>query len=150
MFVQEAAHRILSEFGKPLSSKELARIMLEREMVRSGAQDPGQSFAQTIEKNIRSETYNNPKLIFIDGPHGRLIGFPEWEATPPKPMNSSPPHFVELKIKIPIGLFEKIRLAEHAKLKSDFNETITMLLSKGVSLVASDIKKGLMQQLESL
>lgn len=53
----------------------------------------------------------------------------------------------ELKAKLPIEVFEKIRLAEQAKLAKDFDETVTLLLKKGLSAVAPDIKKGLIQQL---
>lgn len=149
MTTQEAAYTILNEVGKPISSKELARLALERRMVRSTAQDPVQSHAQTIEKNIRDDIYNNPKLIFIYGPQGRLIGLPEWQSSPPKP-GTIPSSLIELKARIPVELFEKITLAEQAKLQNNFDETVTMLLSKGLSSVASDIKKGMMQQLESL
>ena len=45
MTIQEAAHNILKEFGKPLNSKEIARIALERGMVDSVAKDPVQSHA---------------------------------------------------------------------------------------------------------
>jgi len=38
-------------------------------------------------------------------------------------------------------------LAEQAKLAKDFDETVTLLLKKGLSAVAPDIKKGLIQQL---
>ena len=141
---------ILNEVKKPISSKELARLALERRMVRSAAQDPVQSYAQTIEKNIRDDTYNNPKLIFIHKPQGRLIGLPEWESNPPEIETNIPYSLIELKARIPVELFEKIRIAEQAKLQNNFDETVTMLLSKGLSSVIPDIKKGMMQQLESL
>lgn len=150
MTIQKAAYEILEEMGKPVSSKDIARIALDRGMVKSTAQDPIQSHAQTIEKNIRDDIYNNPKLVFINGPQGRLIGLPEWESNLPKPGINSPLSLIELKAKIPVELFEKIRLAEQAKLQNNFDETVTMLLSKGLTLAASDIKKGMMQQLESL
>ena len=150
MTIQKAAHSILKEVAKPISSKELARLALERHMVRSIARDPVQSHAQTIEKNIRGGIYNNPKLIFIHEPQGRLIGLPEWESNPPKLVTNITSSLIELKARIPVELFEKIKLTEQAKLKNNFDETVTMLLSKGLSSVSSDIKKGLMHQLESL
>jgi hypothetical protein len=53
MTIQEPAQIILEEVGKPISSKEVARIALDRRLVVSNAQDPVQSHAQAIEKNIR-------------------------------------------------------------------------------------------------
>ena len=62
MTIQEAAYQILKELGKPLGSRDIARIALEKNMVTSTAQDPTQSHAQTIEKNIRDGIYNKPKF----------------------------------------------------------------------------------------
>jgi hypothetical protein len=150
MTIQKAAYEILNEIGKPISSKELAQIALNKQMVSSTAQDPVASHAQTIEKNIRDGVYNNPKLIFIHaGAQGRLIGLPGWNPSVPE-SNVMRPKLIEIKARIPYELFEKIKLAEQAKLKNDFDETISLLLSKGLSLVTADIKKGLMTQLDSL
>lgn len=151
MTIQEAAHQILDESRNPLSSKEIARIALERRMVISTAQDPIQSHAQTIEKNIRDDIYNKPKLIFVHTAQGRLIGLPGWDVRQTVVLNSKKhPDLIELKAKIPTDLFEKIKLAEQAKLKDNLDETVSLLLSRGLSSVASEIKKGLMTQLESL
>jgi hypothetical protein len=148
--IQEAAHDILEEFGKPLNSKEIARIALERRMVKSMAKDPVQSHAQTIEKNIRSDVYNKPRLIFIHGPQGRLIGLSTWKGksshyddTPTKQSE-----YMELRARIPADLLEKIHLARQAKLANSFDEMVAFLLKKGLSVVALDVKKGLMQQLD--
>ncbi len=150
MTIQEAAHDILNELGKPVSSKELSRIALDRRMVTSVAKDPVQSHAQTIEKNIRDDIYNQPKLIFVHGPKGRLIGLPGWESKPPKEATNAQSILIELKVRIPVELLEKIRLADQAKLKNNFDETVTLILSKGLASLAPEIKKGLMQQLDSL
>lgn len=150
MTIQEAAYKLLNEKGNPVSSRELAQIALERQMVSSTAQDPVASHAQTIEKNIRDGVYNNPKLVFIHaGAQGRLIGLPGWNLNVPASKDPQP-KLIEIKARIPAELFEKIKLAEQAKLKIDFDETVSLLLSKGLSLVAADIKKGLMSQLDSL
>lgn len=150
MTSQEAAYKLLNEVGKPLSSKELARIALERRMVSSVAQDPVASHAQTIEKNIRDDVYNNPKLVFIhSGTQGRLIGLPGWNFNPPS-VKDTLPNLIEIKARIPSELFDKIKLAEHAKLKNNFDETVSFLLAKGLYMLSADIKKGLMTQLDSL
>lgn len=148
MTIQKASFNLLNEIGRPLSSKELARQALEKKMVFSNAQDPIFSLASTIEKNIRGDIYNNPQLVFIDGTKGRLIGLPKWNSN--QPVKEKLSNLIEIKVKIPTKLFEKIKLAEQAKLKNDFDETVALLLSKGLSVVATDIKNGVMTQLDSL
>ncbi len=150
MRIQEAARNILEEFGKPLSSREIARIALERRMVFSRAKDPIFSHASSIEKNIRGDVYNKPKLIFIRGPQGRLIGLPSWEGKFPTSAHaySKPTEYIELRVRIPADLFEKVQLAGQAKLASNFDEIVAVLLKKGLSAVAEDIKRRLLKQLD--
>jgi hypothetical protein len=147
MTIQEAAHNILNEFGKPLNSKEIARIALERRLVDSVAKDPIQSHAQTIEKNIRGDAYNKPRLIFIHGPQGRLIGLPTWEGQFSQGVDKQN-EYMELRARIPADLLEKVQLARQAKLANSFDEMVAFLLKKGLSVVAADIKKGLLRQLD--
>lgn len=150
MTIQEAAHEILKDLGKPLSSKDIARIALEKNKVRSNAQDPTQSHAQTIEKNIRDRIYNKPKLIFINSPQGRLIGLPEWDSDPSITKNIQKQNLSELRVQIPIELLEKIRLAEQAKLENNFDETVSLILNRGLSSLSDEIKKNVMEKLNSL
>jgi hypothetical protein len=151
MTIQEAAHIILEEFGKPMSSKEISRIALDRGMVssRPGTKDPKSSHAQTIEKNVRSGVL--PKLIFIGEPRsGRLIGLPSMNgkfSMPAHPFIKSADN-IELRARIPADLFEKVQLATQAKFASNLDETVSALLKKGLAAVASDIKKRLLDQID--
>ena len=151
MTIQEAAFQILEEMGKPISSKEIAKIALNRHMVSSSAQDPIQSHAQTIEKNIRDGIYNNPKLVFLNTPQGRLVGLASWNSSGDSVTNiTSVQDLRELKVYIPAELFEQIKLAEQAKLKTDFNTTVAFILTKGVTVLSTEIKERLMAQLNTL
>ena len=150
MTIQEAANEILKEQGKPINSRDIASIALDKGMVTSSAQDPVQSHAQTIEKNIRDEVYNNPKLIFIPSSQGRLIGLPGWEAQALTIANKNTQRLADLRANIPRELLEKIGLAEQAKLRNNFNDTVSLILTKGISVLAPEIKEGLMKQLSSL
>lgn len=150
MTSQEAAHKILDEIGQPLSSKEIAKIALDRRMVSSIAQDPIQSHAQTIEKNIRDDIYNNPKLVFVNSSRGRLIGLPVWDSVRSCAPDKRIINLSELRAHVPTELLEKLRLAERAKLKNSFDETVSFILTKGLSILSPEIKKGLMEQLDSL
>ena len=150
MTIQRAAYEILRELGKSTSAKEIARIALARGMVTSRAQDPIESHSQTIEKNIRGETYNDPKLVFIHSPQGRLVGLPGWNSDLSPAPDDKIPNLSELRVHVPTELLEKMRLADQAKLKNSFDETVSLILTKGLSILASEIKRGLMEQLDSL
>ncbi len=150
MTIQEAAYKILEEMGKPTSSKEISRIALERRMVSSTAKDPIQSHAQTIEKNVRDDIYNSPKLVFLNSSQGRLIGLPAWDSSRSPATDNKIPNLSELRIHVSTKLLEKIKLAEQAKLKNSFDETVAFILTKGLSILSPEIKKGLMEQLDSL
>jgi len=150
MTIQEAAYKILEEMGKPLSSREIAKIALERRMVSSTARDPIQSHAQTIEKNIRDGIYNKPKLLFLNSSQGRLIGLPIWDSNTYPTPDIKIRNLSELKVHVPTELLEKIKLADQAKLKNNFDETVSFILTKGLSILSPEIKKGLMEQLDSL
>ena len=82
MKIQEAAHALLTECGQPMSSRDIAELALERQMVSSNARGPVLSLAQTLEKNVRGGVYNRPSLKFIHTPRGRLLGLPEWDDGP--------------------------------------------------------------------
>lgn len=146
MTIQKAAYEILKKSGKPTSSKELARIAIDGRMVTSTALDPIQSHAQTIEKNIRDRTYNNPKLVFIHSSQGRLIALPGWDSDLSAVADDKTPNLSELRVHVPKELMDKIRLADQAKLKNSFDEFVSLLLTEGLSKRSSDIKEGLIKK----
>jgi len=146
MTANEAAVVILQEEKKPLHSKEIAKRALDRGLVSSNAKDPVTSFAQTLEKNIREDIYNNPKLIFISSSRGRLIGLPSMNGgTSTKVEYANQTQAVTLKL--PVEIVERIQLASHAKIANTFEETVILLIKRGLSAVANDVRKGLTTRL---
>ena len=105
---------------------------------------------KTIEKNIRDGIYNKPKLVFVNSPQGRHVGLPIWNSNRYSDPDTKIPNLSELKVHVPTELLEKIKLADQAKLKNDFDETVSFILTKGLSILSPEIKKGLMKQLDSL
>ena len=150
----EAAHTLLLEEGRPLSSRELAKRMLDRNMVSSGSRDPVFSFASTIEKNIRDGIYNHPPLVFVNGPGGRLVGLPNWNGGPQHTRGTSSPDRPSdrpaVPVLLPADLVDQLQLATQARLAASLGETTAYLLRKGLAVSASEIKTGLLKQLESL
>ncbi len=146
MKVQEAAYKLLAAEGRPLSSREIAGRLLNNGTVTSASADPVFSIASTIEKNIRSKTYNRPELAFVHAPGGRLVGLPTWN------LRSVPatPERRTVSVEIPAELAEKIHLAAHARLAPSFEATTALLLRRGLAAAAPDIRTALMRQLTAL
>jgi len=149
MTIQETAHAILTEAKKSMSSKELAQIALGRGFP-STAKDPVQSLAQTLEKNVRDGMYNHPKLVFIYSNGRRLLGLPSWGQQSPTAVMSTQPSTGELTVRVPAEVLDQIRLAAQAKIAGTFEETVALLLRKGLSVVAPRIRKQLVEQLDRL
>jgi hypothetical protein len=147
--VNEAAVSILQEEKRPLYSKEIARRAIDQGLVSSTAKDPITSIAQTLDKNIRDEIYNHPKLIFISSPKGRLVGLPSMNGEV-STLSVAPSHRQTIALKLPIDLIERIQLASHAKIANSFDDTIVLLIKKGLVAVADDVRRGLTMQLNKL
>ena len=150
MTIQEAAHSLLQEAGNPMSSKDLACLALDRRMAGSTARDPVQSLAQTLEKNVRDGTYNNPKLKFVHTSHGRLLSLEAWDDER-EVIETSPKRLTQnVSITLPEEIYEQVQLAHQAKIADSIEETTVVLLRQGLSTLAPKIKEGLMQQLDQL
>ena len=153
---QEAAHTILGELKAPTASKDLARLALERGLLTSNAQKPIDSLAQTIEKNIRDRVYNKPELKFVYSPAGRLVGLPDWEYSEPSASTSlatpSTPkaQLKELTVRLPIDIAEQVQLATYAKVAETLDDTVALLLQKGLASVAPHIEQALMARVRKL
>lgn len=160
MKIQEAAEMLLKEENAPLTSREIAKRALERGLVTSIAKDPIFSHATTIEKNIREGVYNNPVLIFIHAQAGRLIGLPSWDKIQSPKENKGQDSAMSVKpfgeptrtfsLKIPADLYEKLELANQARIMDTFEKTVIHILKRGLHDIAPAIKKGLIQQIEQL
>ncbi len=146
MKVQEAAFRILGKEGRPLPSRELARLALQKGWVTSAAGDPVFSIASTIEKNIRTGTYNRPELVFVQTVTGRQIGLPNW-----KPQGLVLDHSRKMtSVQLPEELAEKVRLATYAHLAPSYDATLALIVRKGLAAAAPDIKEAILRRLETL
>ena len=152
MIAQEAFDTLLREIGEPMAPKALAHLALQRGLVRSDARKPIDSIAQTVEKNVREEVYNEPPLKFVSGRKGeRLLALPEWEGNPPVGQVSRRPSTVaDLSARVPVDLLEQVQLAVQARIASGFGDTVTLLLRRGLAAEATNIRDGLMKQLKHL
>lgn len=154
MTAQEAAYKIIQEAGTPLPSREIAQIALNRGYLPSFAKDPVFSIATTIEKNIREGIYNSPQLVFIKTMDGRKIGLPSMDVAYEQTNDRLEPQGIaskqKLTVELPQEVIDQIQLAHQAKLAASYDETIALLIKKGLSSCATEIRKRLSDQLDSL
>ncbi len=148
MNIHEAASSILKEMNRPMQAREIARIALERKMISSESKDPEYSLSQTIEKNIRDGRYNNPRLTFVTNGKKRFVALPTMKAEYIIEQPNKITHYQPVTLKLPIDLADKIHLATHARIASGFEETIIILIRKGLSFFANDIKSKLLNKIE--
>jgi hypothetical protein len=147
MTIQEAAHQILMEEGHYLPSKEIAKRAIEKGMVGSTAKDPILSLAQTIDKNIRDEIYNTPRLCFARDKSGRrVVGLPGWEENDKIVTLPIPPLTVEINGET----VEMIELAKEAGLGINETEITNHLIRAGFKALASEIGSGLSKRFNEL
>jgi len=154
MTAQEAAYKILNEEQKPLQSRKIAEIALNKGYVASSSKDPVFSIATTIEKNIRDKRYNSPHLVFLHTRDGRKIGLPSMEEAGETESTTDPNQNFGAKkrvsVELPEEIIERIQLASQAKLTANFDDTVALLLQKGLSVSAAEIRKRLLRQLEKI
>ncbi|AGX45425.1 HTH domain-containing protein [Clostridium saccharobutylicum] len=78
--IQQAAAEILKQRNYPIKAKEIAEIALKENLIApSKAKNPVISLSQVLERNIRMNMGNNPRLVFINTDKGRMIGLPEMD-----------------------------------------------------------------------
>ena len=148
MTIQQAAAELLSEHRKPLKSKDLAKLAQERNMVApSAAKDPIQSLSQTLERNIRLDKGNKPRLIFVETENGRCIGMPEWyeEVKIEKKVTGE-----KIEIALSSDLLNKVKLYQSSFKLTRIEEAMVQLMKKGLSATSQELIDRLRLELEDL
>ena len=146
--IQQAAAQLLAEYRKPLKSKELARLAQERGLVApSAAKDPIQSLSQTIERNIRLDKGNKPRLVFVEIEEGRAIGLPEWyeERKVEKEVTCE-----KVEIPLPADLLNKIKIYQTSFNFASMEDAIIQLTKKGLSAASQELIDRLKVELDGL
>lgn len=146
--IQQAAAELLSEYRKPLKSKDLARMAQERKMVApSTAKDPIQSLSQTLERNIRLDKGNKPRLVFVETENGRCIGMPEWyeEVKIEKKAASE-----KVEVALSSDLLNKVKLYQSSFKLVSMEEAMIQLMKKGLSATSQELIDRLKLELDDL
>lgn len=153
--IQQAAAQILAEYKKPLKSKDLARLAQERKLVApSAAKDPIQSLSQVIERNIRLDKGNNPRLMFVQTSEGRCIALPVWyeKKKEEKQEKKEVVHqkVEKVEISIPVDILNKVQLYQTSFKLPSVEAAIVQLTKKGLGATANDLIEKLKVELEGL
>ena len=74
------------------------------------------------------------------------MGLPEWKDK----VIGQTRWWEEIRINVSLELYQKIQLAQQSGLGSNFDETVILLLESGLKQEKSNIKEGLMKQIEKL
>lgn len=144
--IQQAANRLLQESQQALSARELAASALDRQLVYSSARDPINSLAQTLEKNVREEVYNNPPLKFVHQGGKRLLALPEWVVEPKA--ESAPRDMTRFTMDVSPALARDLQLAVQAGLADTSEEAFVLFAKRGLSAASAEIKEAIMSKLE--
>lgn len=146
--IQQAAALLLGEQRKPLKSKELAKMAQTRKLVApSMAKDPIQSLSQVLERNIRLDKGNKPRLVFVETDEGRCIGLPEWyEEKKHEPVESSE----VIQIALTDDMMNKVKLYQSSFGVVSIEETIVQLVKKGLNATSQELISRLKTELEEL
>lgn len=146
--IQQAASELLSEHRKPLKSKDLARMAQERRMVApSMAKDPIQSLSQTLERNIRLDKGNKPRLIFVETENGRCIGMPQWyeEVKVEKKVVSE-----SVEVGLSSDLFNKVKIYQTSFKLTSIEDAMVQLIKKGLGATSQELIDRLKLELDDL
>ena len=136
--MQEVAEQILREKGRPMTSTDLAQEALNRRLIESNAFKPIPSLSATLDKNIRTDTYNKPELKHINTLEGiRYIGLPEHDESDIRPETNTE----IISVYLPAELNKRVKILIEARLKPSHDETIAWLIENGINHLNEEIKE---------
>lgn len=156
--IQQAAYEVLKEAGEPLKSIEIAKRILDKGLIESSAKNPIQSISQALERNIRMNKGNSPKLEFVDTYLGRHIqsaeGFYKLEKAENQPLSSFEykPSFnnEEITISLPKTIVDKAKIFQLATGASTLDDAIAALLKSGLASNSEKLIEVIKRDMENL
>ena len=153
--IQQAAYEVLKQAGEPLKSLEIAQRVLEKGFVQSAAKNPIQSISQALERNIRMNKGNTPKLEFVDTYLGRKIqpseeDFLTVQAISPMYDTHLTASGEELTVTLPKALIDKVKIYQLATGASSVDQAIAALLKSGLASNSEKLIEVIKRDMETL
>lgn len=139
--IQQAAFEVLKEAGEPLKSLEIAKRILDKGLIESSAKNPIQSISQALERNIRMNKGNTPKLEFIEtylGRHIQIAAGMTYERQEIMSTNAQleypiPQQTEEITVSIPKSIIDKAKIYQLATGVNTLDEAIAALIKSGLA-----------------
>ncbi len=153
--IQQAAFEVLQEAGEPLKSIEIARRILDQQLIESTAKNPVQSISQALERNIRMNKGNTPKLEFVDTVFGRQIQCEPLSAVnlayyaPVKEVKLPQPE-EEIVVTLPKALVDKVKIYQLATGLASLDVALAALIRSGLTSNSSELIETLKKEMENL
>lgn len=153
--IQLAAYEILKKSNEPLKSIEIANRILKEGLIESNAKNPVQSVSQALERNIRMNKGNSPRLEFVETYLGRQIQIAKGEDTESRQVfhtisEKKIEHKEEITISISKDLVDKVKIYQLGTGKETIDEAIASLLRTGLFSSSDKLIEILKREMENL
>ena len=153
--IQQAAYEVLRKASEPLKSIEIAHRIIEQKLISSNAKNPIQSISQALERNIRMNKGNTPKLEFVDTYIGRQIQIAQEQVATRQ--SNAPSKAVmkvesveEITVKLSKDLLDKVKIYQLGTGKESIDDAIASLLRTGLSSSSNKLIEVLKREMENL
>lgn len=149
--IQQAAYEVLRQAGSSLKSLEIARRIHEQQLIQSNAVNPVQSISQALERNIRMNKGNSPKLVFIETAFGREVTIPyepvsTGEMTAPKMTEQ----LEEMAVQLPKSLLDKVKIFQLGTGAASLDEAVAILLKSGLQNNSATLIESIKKEMDQL
>ncbi|MEK4228017.1 HTH domain-containing protein [Solibacillus sp. FSL H8-0538] len=150
--IQQAAFQVLQQAGTSLKSLEIARRIHEAQLVASSAVNPVQSISQALERNIRMNKGNMPKLAFIETAFGREITIPVSEIITREHVEQQKvlQQTESITIELPKSLLDKVKIFQLGTGVETVDEALALLIRSGLVNNSSKLIESIKKEMESL
>jgi flavin-binding protein dodecin len=152
--IQQAAYEVLRKANEPLKSIEIAHRIIEQKLIISNAKNPIQSISQALERNIRMNKGNSPKLEFVESYLGRQIQIAERDQRTIHTVNTVLERKEEAKeeitLSLPKDLLDKVKIYQLGTGKESVDDAITSLLRTGLFSSSDKLIEILKREMENL
>ena len=152
--IQQAAYEVLRKANEPLKSIEIAHRIIEQKLIISNAKNPIQSISQALERNIRMNKGNSPKLEFVESYLGRQIQIAERDQRTIHTVNTVLARKEEAKeeitLSLPKDLLDKVKIYQLGTGKESVDDAITSLLRTGLFSSSDKLIEILKREMENL
>lgn len=149
--IQQAAYEVLKQAGSSLKSLEIARRIYEQQLIQSNAVNPVQSISQALERNIRMNKGNTPKLVFIETAFGREVTIPyEPAAVIPVTEQRQETQVEELTIELPKSLLDKVKIFQLGTGVASLDEAVALLIKSGLQNNSANLLESIKKEMDRL